>query len=272
MSTVPRNAPCPCGSGRKHKLCCGTTQSQERASRQALEDLLGLASCFPLLRPDSDDFENWLTVHRGEPSTRELIEDGGGLLSVRERERIALSVARWYPPAWADLVAAVGSEDDAKTAVLVGSLVAALAEELLPDEFVLGLLEDDPAPADPAEALVLCIEATDLWSVPEALAADEAVAAIPDLVDEDEYEREWVAVLEREAANLLTKRHRRRLWLLVGRLRAGLPIAGFPRASHALELACASFERDRRLQSRVAAALLADTLGPLYWQQSRLAA
>lgn len=31
MST-PRNAPCPCGSGRKHKLCCGP---KERAREEA---------------------------------------------------------------------------------------------------------------------------------------------------------------------------------------------------------------------------------------------
>jgi uncharacterized protein with PIN domain len=272
MSPIPRNAPCPCGSGRKHKLCCGTTGDQERAARRAYEDLLALPSSFPLLRPDSDDFEHWLTTHRAESPTRTLIEGGVRTLRERERERICRSYARWFPQVWASLVAGVQDELAAEMTVLVGAIVAALAEQPLPDRFVLELLEDDPAPADPTEALALCLEATDLWSVVEAIAADQAVVTIPDELDEDEYARRWDAVLDREAAQLLTKRHRRRLWLLVRRLPSELPIEAFPRASHAVALACAAFERDRRVRSRVAAMTLGDTLGPLHRQQLRLAA
>ena len=272
MPTVSRNAPCPCGSGRKHKLCCGTTRDQERAVRKAYEDLFALPSGFPLLRPDSDDFEVWLTAHRAEPPTRELIEEAINVISPAERERISRSFAGWEPQLWASLVAGVRDEVAAETTVLVGAVAVSLAEQPLPDEFVLELLEDDPEIADTAEVLALCLEATDLWSLVEAEAARRAVAAIPDELDEDEYEQRWQAVLEREAALLLTRRHRRRLALLVRRLSAELPFEEFPRASRAVDLACAAFERDPCVRSRLAAMSLGDTLGPLYWQQLPLAA
>lgn len=270
MPTVPRNAPCPCGSGRKHKLCCGTTRDQERAARRAFEDLFGLPSSFPLFRPDSDDFEAWLTTHRTGAPTRTLVEGGIESMGERERERISRSYARWFPQTWASLVAGVGNEVAAETTVLAGAVAVALAEQRLPDELV--LFEEDPEPADPTEVLALFLEATDLWSVMEAVAADQAVAAIPDELDEDDYTRRWDAVLEREAARLLTRRHRRRLELLVSRLSSELPIEEFPRTSRAVALACAAFQRDRRVRSRVAAMLLGDTFGPLYGLERRLAA
>lgn len=272
MSTVPRNAPCPCGSGRKHKLCCGTTQSQERAQREAFQNLLSLADAFPLLRPESDDFERWLDAHVGEMPTRDLVERGVNLLSVRERERISRSFARWFPPAWAHLVAGVEDADAAEKMVLVGSVTAALAEERLPGAFVLDLLEDDRDLADPAEALALCIAPGDLWSIREALAADHAVAVIPDELDDDEYARVWEIVLGRESRDFRTKRHERRLLLLVRRLQRELPISGSPRASEVLARACARFERDRRIRAQVAALLLADKAGYLATEQFRRAA
>jgi hypothetical protein len=227
---------------------------------------------FPLLRPDSGDFEDWLTAHGGELPTRELFEAAVNVLSVAERERISGSYAGWFPQEWARLVAGVRDEAAVNVTVLVGAVAAALAEPPLPDGLVLDLLEVEPGLEDPSQVLALCLEATDLWSVAEAVTAGQAIAAIPDELDEDAYARRWEAVLEREAARLLTKRHRRRLGLLVARLRGELPLEEFPAASHAIELACAAFERDRRMPARVAAMLFADTLGPLRWQQLRFAA
>lgn len=162
------------------------------------------------------------------------------------------------------ICADVGGEDVAEDLVLFGAVAAALGEERLPGDLELWLVEDDPAPADHAETLALCLSATDLWSVVEAVAADAAVAAITDELDDDEYEVQWNAVLAREAGALLTRRHRRRLWLLVRRLRAELPITGFPEASEAIDRACAAFRRSRAVRARLAALLLTDTLGPLH--------
>jgi hypothetical protein len=272
MPTTPRNAPCPCGSGRKHKLCCGTTRDQERARHRAIEELFGLPFRFPLLRPDSDDFENWLRAHRAEPPTRELIETAVNVLSAAECGRIAGSYAAWFPQEWSLLRADVADEATVETVTLLGAIAASLAERPHPGSFVLGLLEDDPDVADPAEVLALCLEATDLWSVEESAIADCAIAAISDELDEDEYARCWDAALERAAAHLLSGRHRRRLLVLANRLRHELPFEGFPRTSRAVDQACAALERNRHLHLRVSSMLLGDTLGPFGWRQSALAA
>jgi hypothetical protein len=169
-------------------------------------------------------------------------------------------------------VAAVPDEVEAETIVLVGAIGMAFAEERLPDELVLEFLEDDPRLVSPADALSLCLEATDFWSVLEAVAADVVVAAIPDELDDEEYARRWDEVIAGEAARFLTKSHRRRLSLLVGRLAHELPIVGFPRASNTLAVACSAFERDRRMRARVAAMLLGDALRELPPHELRLAA
>lgn len=39
MAHVSRNAPCPCGSGRKYKLCCLQAESEEVAPSAALEEV-----------------------------------------------------------------------------------------------------------------------------------------------------------------------------------------------------------------------------------------
>ena len=238
----------------------------------ALEDLFHLPTRFPLLRPDSDDFEAWLNIHRDEVPTRTLLEEGIATLGERERMRIARSYSRWYPEHWARLGVALPDEAAAETLVLVGAIAVTFAEERLPDQLVLELLEQDPEPAGPADALSFCLEATDLWSVVEAITTDYVVAAIPEELDDEEYARRWDEAIADEAARFLTRRHRRRLSLLVARTARELPIEGFPRASEELARACASFERDSRMRSRVAALLLGETLERLPPQHLRLAA
>jgi hypothetical protein len=237
-----------------------------------LQDLLFLADGFPLLRPESDDFENWLAVHRGEAPTRELVENGCGLLTSRERERIARSFADWYPSAWAQLVADAQNEETAQVAVIIGSVTVALAEQTRPPQIVLELLEDERELSDPTEALALCIAPADLWSSAEAIAAERAVAALPEELDDDEYERAFRIVLKRQARELLTKQHARRLALLVRRLAGELPLEGFPRVSQTLARACTAYERDRRTRSRLAELLLGDLLMYLEAEPFRLAA
>ncbi|MGH3031327.1 MAG: SEC-C metal-binding domain-containing protein [Gaiellaceae bacterium] len=59
---VPRNRPCPCGSGRKHKLCCGTTRTEQWELRRREEELTAaahLAATIPLARPASVEFDAW---------------------------------------------------------------------------------------------------------------------------------------------------------------------------------------------------------------------
>lgn len=218
-----------------------------------------LPTLFPLLRPNSAVFEDWLAdLPRGAELTRELVNDALAVLGDRERKRIAALHARAFPSLWASLVADVDDEHVAEQTVVVGAVVAALKEDPRPDDQALDLLDDD----DPAEALALCIDPCNLWSIFEAAMAEQAVAAIPEHLDDDAYARRWDEVLGREADALATKWHRRRLALLVRRLRAQLPIGGFPHASEVLTRACAEFERHKRVRTRLATLLLEDTLDP----------
>ena len=60
ISLVPRNAPCPCGSGKKYKRCCLDRERELFRKADVVEELFGLASMFPLLRPDCPEFDLWL--------------------------------------------------------------------------------------------------------------------------------------------------------------------------------------------------------------------
>ena len=98
----------------------------------------------------------------------------------------------------------------------------------------------------------------------------EALAKIPDVLDDDAYEILWIAAIEAEAARLWSPRHEGRLARLVERLSAQLPVAGRANASVVLADGCAGFERDPEVRLKLAALLLADSLDPL--QQAQILA
>jgi len=293
MKPVPRNAPCPCGSGRKHKLCCGTTRDQDRERRQVasvLQELLALPAGFPALRPCSGGFERWARDHADCAPARELIEEGGTHMGPRERRRIAAAAATECPIVWESLRADIRDDEIAGRMLLVGAVLSGLAQQVPLDDEVLQLLEARPELLeDHAEALALALDAGDLWSVLESAAADAALAAIDEVelvarldesLDDDGYgaqferlyEERWTAVLVAEARRLARKDHRRRLDRMVERLREQLPCPGSPRASAGLEAACSAFARDRGLRDRVAWMLLGDSLGRLSFAELGLAA
>jgi hypothetical protein len=255
VALVARNAPCPCGSGRKHKLCCGTTRTQERARKEALEILGALAAIFPLLRPDSAAFELWADAHADAPLTPALVDDALSTLNGTERERIAHAHAREFPEVWAGLVADVGDETDAEYAVLAGAVVAAMHEERRLDPWLLESMGAEVA-QDPAETLALCLDPCAFWNPVEAASVEAALASARD--------DDWESVLDAEAGRLRTPQHDRRLALLVGRVHDQLPVHGFRRASRAIKAACDSFERDETVRAGLAAMLLDDALGALH--------
>lgn len=259
VKAVPRNAPCPCGSGRKHKLCCGTTRDQERELQETLQRVIALPSDFPSLRASSDSFDRWADALDDLSPTRAVIEEGVAQLGDRERKRLVRAFEDVLPEA--QTMAAV---------FLASAVVAALAERQRPDPRSLDLLEDGFA-SDPAEVLAFAIEPGDVWSYMETREADAAVAAIGDDLVDEEYEPRWNDVLAREAQRLATREHRRRLARLVARLAAFDPCACHPRAWEAIAAACATFERERELRERVPVMLLTDSLGRL-WQRPLLRA
>lgn len=271
MSLVPRNAPCPCGSGMKYKRCCIDRERELVRRADALEELFGLASMFPLLRPDCPELDAWLDAQRDGDVTRELIEEAGTHLPDSEQERIARAHAQEFPEVWRSLIDDFGDEDEAGQVVIIGAIVAALGEASELDPKILELIEDDEeVAADPAEVLALALDATDLWSIAEATTLDDVLAEIPEFLDDDAYGIRRTAAVEAEAARLWSPRHERRLRRLVQRVRAQLPIAESAKASATLAEACSAFERDEMVRTKVGAMLLADSLGPL--QQTQIAA
>jgi len=269
ISLVPRNSPCPCGSGKKYKRCCLDRERELVRRSDAFEELFGLATMFPLLRPDSPGFDAWVDARRESEVTRASIEEAGALLPAAERERIVGAHAQEFPGVWRSLVDDLGDEHEAEEAVFIGAVVAALEEVRVVDPSVLELIEEnDDIAAHPVEALATALEATDLWSINEASAVDEALAMIPDVLDDGAYEILCIAAIEAEAARLWSPRHEGRLARLVERLSAQLPIAGRAKASSVLAEGCAGFERDGAMRLRLAAMLLADTLDPLQQAQT----
>jgi hypothetical protein len=234
--------------------------------------LFGLASMFPLLRPDCPEFDAWLDARQATEITRELIEEGGALLPAAERERIAHAHGLEFPEVWGSLVADLGDEADADQVVVVGAVVAALAEARRVDPDILELVEHESEGlgADSPEALALALEPTDLWSIAEAAVADDALAEIPDTLDDDAYAVLWGAVIEAQAAQLWSPRHERRLARLVQGLRARLAVAQRPAAFAVLTEACAAFEREEDVRTKVASLLLAGSLDSL--QQAQIPA
>lgn len=266
-AAVPRNAPCPCGSGRKHKLCCGMTRDEERAAARRVEALLAataLPELFPLLRPDCKKFDAWAArvLARGpsllEDPPQRLLDEALAALSRGERERIVRWPRETMPLGWQAL-RRDADEEQLVTALLLAAVVVGLNERGPLDPEVVELLDEDDL-ADPAEALALAVESRDLWSAVEAQIADDALESLPDELDDEAYEVLWDATLALEAARLATGRHRKRLVRLVGYVRRRLPLPEHPRASAGLAAACAAFERDRAVRGRLAALLLADAL------------
>jgi hypothetical protein len=220
---------------------------------------------FPLLRPDCPEFDVWLEARQATEITRELIEEGGALLPAAERERIARAHGLEFPEVWRSLVADLGDEADADELVVVGASIAALSEARTVDPDILELVEEEGESlgADAAEALALALEPTDLWSIAEAVVADDALAEIPDTLDDEAYAVLWTAAIEAEAAHLWSPRHERRLARLVQGVREQPAVAQRPTAFAVLTEACAAFEREEDVRRKVASLLLAGSLDSL---------
>ncbi|MGH3005442.1 MAG: SEC-C domain-containing protein [Gaiellaceae bacterium] len=270
--TVPRNRPCPCGSGRKHKLCCGTTRTEEREHQHRQEALTAAAHfavAVPLARPTTAEFDAWADrVARSggavdEEENGRLLDEGRDVLAAEERERVVEAVRRALPSLCDELEESVGAEALAE-AILMGAVVAGVNERVRAgDTRSLWLIEDDSAERGPAEVLSLGLDPGELWNAAETQRLDDALNGLPydDYDDDDpELDRLWNRTVAAMAKRMATPAHQRRLQRLVGYLRARLPIEGYPKTSGALMVACEIFERDKTVRARTAALLLADTL------------
>jgi hypothetical protein len=217
---------------------------------------------FPLLRPDCPEFDEWLDAQDPSQMTETMLEDGERLLPPAESERIAREHERGFPDLWRSFVDDVGDPAEAEQMVLAGAIVSALQEARTIDPDVLELIEErgDDIKTDPAELLALVLDPTDVWSIAEAAAVDEALALVPDFLDDDAYAILWDAAIELALRQSWSERHERRLARLVRRLQARVRPVDRPGASQLLTDACAAFEGDEKVRRRLAALLLVDSI------------
>jgi len=269
VALAGRNEPCPCGSEKKYKKCCGYDRATERAledKASAMEEIAALAFDSPQLVPESDAFDDWvrgILAGELEASADEALatlEDG-------EAARIVAACLDIHADEWPELVRRCGSGRDAAAALLAGSVAAGIRDHRPPPRRLIELAESSKTSHDaPLEVLGMCFDGSQLWSDEDGVEAARAIEAISEWVDDDEYDRRWLTALETVAANRTTDWHRRRLARLVRRVERHLPFEGLPRASAAIASGCTEFAADEHSRLRLAAMLLGDLI---VWQPSQ---
>jgi hypothetical protein len=255
-----RNEPCPCGSGVKFKRCCIGRERELERREDALEVLVWLGTLFPLMRPCGGELEPWLVEHATHVPDWETINDGIARLTEDEGLALIDAYVSRYPGVWRGLVEDVSGLDTAESVLLAGAFAATLREWREPEPLRLALIAETE---DPAEALALALDGTNLWSVVDATLLDELLAALDQDLDEDAYTVVWDATVERLARRLCSDAHARRLDVLVERIVAWSSTHEDHAAAPKLRDACAAFARDEHVRARVAALLLSDTIEPL---------
>jgi len=93
MAKIGRNAPCPCGSGKKYKLCCLPVDQAEQATQRSADLAPEPAAAKRLwLGDEEDDFEELEALSNRVP---ELIGRG----QVDEAEEVCQELLRRFPDA-----------------------------------------------------------------------------------------------------------------------------------------------------------------------------
>lgn len=264
MSIAGRNDPCPCGSGKKYKRCCGFDRAAERLLElrlSAIEELARIAYRSPRLVPDCDGFDDWVgAVLAGEIALD--ANQGIEALGVDEPVRIVAACLELHPSEWDELSVRAGSDRDAVGALLGGAVAAGIRDHRPVGRWLVETVEEtESLRDDPFEALAMCLDGEQLWDDSDGFETDRAVATIPAWLDDDAYDVHWQEVVTTVTARLATDWHARRLQRLVRRVERSLPFAGFPSASAAIAQGCAAFGEDEAVRRRLAEIMLEDMAG-----------
>ena len=229
---------------------------------EAIQAIAHLAFRSPRLLPACGSYERWLAaVLAGEIEARP--DDAAATLPLEEKRRIVEACAELFPDELSELSARCDQEYVAP-AIFAGSVAAGIRDrkQRVVLDFDLELIEEPASLAiDPLEDLAMVLDGEWLWGLADGREAEREIAAIPEWLDDDEYDREWHAALRSTSWRLATDWHRLRLDRLVRDVREQLPLAAFPRASASVLRGCERFAADEESRARLAANLLSDMLG-----------
>ncbi len=137
MSKVGRNEPCPCGSGKKYKKCCGNSKVIEFPSTTIKEELDGAFQRFqdhivnnhsellPTSKPQSQEehLEQFFSLLQGSVFDKQ--EDGTTIMDgfvEQEKENVTRPLSKESLVAWTDAAAGVFALDNQEDAVTVKSV------------------------------------------------------------------------------------------------------------------------------------------------------
>jgi hypothetical protein len=251
---VACNAPCPCGSGRKFKLCHGQTREREWAHRrqqEGLDEALDYGGLFPELRPRG------LRVLRAAEELAASLGDDDEvtdelrpvveLMDERDARAVVATYADAHPGPWADLCAEIGDTEDAEGALVIGAV-----EERRPRPRSLLELIEAQRELEGRAALAFELPAPFVWAVRDAELAGRSLEVFEDAEPMD--------VVGLVADRLIDADVVRRLRWHAARLAGQLPATGLPRASRMLAEACEQVAHDEEYAHDVAALMLAEYL------------
>jgi hypothetical protein len=265
MPLPPRNEPCPCGSGRKYKKCCGADRSEARAREEQADLLAEVGSCAvgsPQMVPLIDGVEEWADrVVGGEIEPAEAL----ALIPEREALRLVEAFAAHFPHELSEALALYDIEEVVPV-ILIGAILAGKADceaARLADEKLLAI-EVNEELTDPVEALAYALEGWRLWDDEDGEAFDDEAAQLPEWLDDEAADRRFDEILAATADRRSSEWHVLRLQRMVHEVRSQLPVDGYPRASALIEQGCARFDDDPALGKVIATELLVDVvpLGP----------
>ncbi|WP_246363872.1 SEC-C metal-binding domain-containing protein [Halobacillus locisalis] len=137
MSKVGRNEPCPCGSGKKYKKCCGNSkviefpsvtikEELDRAFQRFQDHIVNhYAELLPTSKPQSQEEHLGQFFSLLQGSVFDKQEDGTTIMDdfvEQEKEKVSRPLSKESLVAWTDAAAGVFALDDHEDAVIVKSV------------------------------------------------------------------------------------------------------------------------------------------------------
>jgi hypothetical protein len=244
-----RNEPCPCGSGSKHKRCCGLGP----ARRAALVDVQNAAAFLPSLRPVGAAVLGYCGRVANELGENEgsvpddVLAGGVALVDDTDRAQIVSTFSAAAPDVWERLLEIANHAERE----LAGSAVrgAICDRRPVPRTQLVVIEMEENLPDEVGVRLGAVLPSGAVWSLADA----ENV--LPELPRGFLWRRVWEPT-EGPLLDRVEDWHVERVRLLCDALHRHLPLPSLPRASQIVLADCEAVLRDESQARRTAATLL----------------